>query len=132
IGPLYYQLLHLAQLVFGGGPEAVLAAAPLAALVAAPALILIAARRMGHGYALFLALVVTLRALTPRSMDTVSFDFTYLAVYNSLSWLLVTPVMVGALFVPERPSRVAPALEAPVMAALVVAMLRLKAHFVLV
>lgn len=132
IGPLYYQLLHLAQLVFGGGPEAVLAAAPLAALVAAPALILIAARRMGHGYALFLALVVTLRALTPRSMDTVSFDFTYLAVYNSLSWLLVTPVMVGALFVPERPSRVAPALEAPVMAALVVAMLLLKAHFGLV
>lgn len=133
IGGLYYLLLAGARGLFGPGPEAMGLAAPFAALVGAPLLALLAHRRMTGGYALALTWVVALRAVTPRSMDAVTIDFSFLAAYNSVSWLLIFPVAVAASFPARRRSGGgAIVAEALVLGALVAALAFLKMPYALV
>lgn len=102
IGPLYYALIGGVQYLSSGAAGAYRLTGFLAMLFVGPGLIWMAWRRLSANIAIFVALYFALIPVSPRELDGLFFDFSYLALYNSLCWPLIAIVMLGALFNPFR------------------------------
>lgn len=104
IGPLYYFLIYLLEQLASGDPTAYRLTGFIGLLFFGPGLLWISYRRLPGKLAVFLALFFAMMPISPREMDGLFFDFSFLALYNTLSWPLIATVMLGALF-PISPSR---------------------------
>jgi hypothetical protein len=98
IGPVYYLLVDIVEHLASGDPAAYRLTGFIALLLFGPGLIWISYRRLPGKLAVFVALYFAMMPISPREMDGLFFDFSFLALYNTLSWPLIATVMLGALF----------------------------------
>ena len=103
VGPVFYGALYVARVLFGAGPESpVLAIFPFAVL-GGLGLLFMGRTRLPPRVALLLAGLLTLRAISPRFIDSVFTDASFLALYNTLSMLFLALVLLGSVFAPRQP-----------------------------
>jgi len=130
IGPVFYGMIWLTGALFGHGPGALIHTPLLLAAPVSAGVLAIAWQRMNPVFAFGIAVFVLLNTVSPRFVDEGFVDLSFLAYYNKFSWLLVAPILIGALFPRRLPAeRPQAAAEGAFLGACLVALVFLKINY---